>query len=252
MPRISAILLLLLLALCVCAPAMAADPVLFEDFNDGFIDPAIWNPVWVGEGPWGIEQNGRLEITIPSGSLSPLGRPDECFSAGLETARKLVGDFDVQVEYEMLCWPPENGVRLGMWVGNVPGGNSTMGLERTSFGRSEPVGAHEWYFGVIPGLGVGQIDTTDTHGVLGLVREGNVLSMYIYRNDDWMLLYSGTIDSQDKIIGISAWSHTYAYTGWDMVRVAFDNFIVNKGTFAPAPEPSVDAVWKSIYHSTQY
>jgi len=86
----------------------AAFSVTKDDFNDNKINSSLWKSYTVGSGPTVAERNKRLEITFPANSSGDL------FGAGYTTVCTLTGDFDIQVDYSLLTWPKENGVRVGM------------------------------------------------------------------------------------------------------------------------------------------
>jgi hypothetical protein len=79
--------------------------------SDNFNDNTTWSQLWAASslnGPTVAETNQRLEITFPADcSGSEFNGMYSCLS-------KLTGDFDVQVDYQLLDWPYGHGVRLGL------------------------------------------------------------------------------------------------------------------------------------------
>ncbi len=174
----------------------------------------------MGGGATIAETNQRVEIFFPYTSVMP--------SAGYTSKCTMSGDYDVQVDYQLLVWPPQNGVRVGLAA--TPGGIT----ERVSYGANDPSGPSEVYlrdFGAGP---FGTTGTGDTSGKLRLVRTGSTLTPYYY-SSAWVALPSGATSTAPAVIALNVWSDDSHFTGHD-VRVAFDNFIVNAGTVScPAP-----------------
>jgi len=69
-------------------------PITFsDDFNDNSLNTSLWNTLALN-GTILAEQNQRLEITI---SNSLFGE--------IYYKRNVAGDFDFEVDYELLTWP---------------------------------------------------------------------------------------------------------------------------------------------------
>jgi hypothetical protein len=194
-----------------------------DDFNDNQTNANLWQVSSAGVGPTVAEVNQRLEITIPANSSN-----SQLFGGGYRTKCALRGDFDVQVDYELLTWPNSNGIRLGFWLGdvsNVPHVASTHRVSRV-VGDDSYAGVHS--FDTV----VNRIATTATSGTLRLVRTSGVFSCY-YRNTQttpWTLILSGGNNTSDHPINLFAWSKDTDFNH-AFVKVAFDNFVVNKGEF---------------------
>ena len=75
----------------------------------------------------------------------------------------------------------------------------------------------------------GTAETGDTAGTLRLVRTGSEVAGYHAGSDTWVPVQSGAITTNDLKVSISAWSHDYAFVDQE-VKMAFDNFTVNRGT----------------------
>src|ERR671931_389439 len=74
-----------------------------DTFSDDRIDPFWFGPTIVWSSPTVSETNGRLEVSIPSDTLND---PSHGFAdAGINTQCHLLGDFDAQVDYQLLQWP---------------------------------------------------------------------------------------------------------------------------------------------------
>jgi outer membrane protein assembly factor BamB len=206
--------------------ASPGSPTPYDDFDDNACDDTLWNVIESG-GPYVTETNQRLEITLPADSSG------DNFSAGYSGTHVLRGDFDIQVDYQLLTWPENNGVRMGLWIERAP---STCTVERASYGTSDGFTAGDHYTTNFDDS-ILISATGDTDGKLRLVRTGSLFEGY-YRNEtsgDWVLsqrFQGGSSSAGEATFMLKAWSHDYAFAD-DLVVVAFDNFVINKGTVVP-------------------
>jgi hypothetical protein len=188
-----------------------------DDFNDNFRDP-FWHVIQ-DPGASVDETNGRLEISI-AGSAEPGGQFNQ-IDGHYGSNCSLPGDFDMQVDYSLLEWPPGDGVFASLsafFIGAFVSRHSDpfAGDRYTAF--SDPA-----FTGVT---------TTDLAGSFRLVRSGGVLNAY-YRSvgGDWVQLLSAPASPGDAVIGLGLqaiagqWAHQTA-------RVAYDNFRLNSGTLS--------------------
>jgi hypothetical protein len=176
-----------------------------DDFSSGSIDPANWSVEIAGTGPEASVVNERLELRLPGPSSG--AEP----AVNLRT-KFLVGDFDAQVEFELLDWPLGNGARLGIGLG-LPFG----GMQRTSFGLGPEVYLTHFFDGVT------QTGTSDLEGALRMVRTGGILTgFYRDASNAWVPLHSGPSFADATSFSISLWTAPSEWQGHD-VRVALDN-----------------------------
>lgn len=204
-------------------------PVVFEDnFNDNIngVTAGNWTAVVEGTNPSVQEANQRLEVTLPANSLDS---SKLVFEAGYQSTCQLQGDFDVQVDYDLLDFPSYNGARVGLTVGDRARQSNTLyTVHRTSFSSHDAVSARE-ELGVNFTNTFGGVDVAgNTKGALRLQRVGNTLYGYGYLNGGWQLLDSNTITTNALPVTISAWGNN-GYFDNKNVKVAFDNFKVTKG-----------------------
>ena len=204
-------------------------PVVFEDnFNDNIngVTAGNWTAVVEGTNPSVQEANQRLEVTLPANSLDS---SKLVFEAGYQSTCQLQGDFDVQVDYDLLDFPSYNGARVGLTVGDRARQSNTLyTVHRTSFSSHDAVSARE-ELGVNFTNTFGGVDVAgNTKGALRLQRVGNTLYGYGYLNGGWQLLDSNTITTNVLPVTISAWGNN-GYFDNKNVKVAFDNFKVTKG-----------------------
>lgn len=200
-----------------------SSPTPYDDFDDNAWDDTLWNVIESG-GPYVTETNQRLEITLPADSSG------DNFYAGYSSTHVLRGDFDVQVDYHLLTWPENNGVRMGLWIEKIP---YTYTVERASYGISDGFAAGDHYTTNFADS-ILLSPTGDTDGKLRLVRTGSLIEGY-WRNETsngWVLSQSrqvNTVSAGEVTFMLKAWSHDYAFAD-EPVVVAFDNFVINKGT----------------------
>ncbi|MBI2010294.1 MAG: hypothetical protein HYS86_03935 [Candidatus Chisholmbacteria bacterium] len=204
--------------------------LLKDDFNDNTINNALWTEAFLGTGPSISESNQRLEITIPGDSVDdPI---TEAFIAGYFSQCKFRGDFDIQVDYNLLVWPFKSGVRVGLVTKTGLLGNDVALVERIGFGAPTDFSGYprDVYLTDFGGGIFTTVTTNDLLGKLRLVRNGNTLQGQYYNADsgNWV-----TIDSHNRLpeevsFGLLAWSHNNFFTDQN-VLVAFDNFLINQG-----------------------
>ncbi|MCX8031673.1 MAG: hypothetical protein N3A59_08885 [Thermodesulfovibrionales bacterium] len=199
--------------------------ILYDDFNNNLINSSLWSDYILGNGPIISEANKRIEITLPTNSTGVV------FGAGYKSICQLSGDFDIQVDYMLLTWPPENGVRVGLNA--IYSDEISYQVERVSFG---PTGDFSWiqerevYLTHFEDGVKGIKGTNDTSGKLRLKRIGNTFyGYYLDPNINWQTIHAGPAPVDNEVnFGIAAWSHEANFAHQE-VKVAFDNFIVNDG-----------------------
>ncbi|MDO8412812.1 MAG: hypothetical protein Q7S51_03360, partial [Gallionellaceae bacterium] len=184
-------------------------------------------------GPSISETNQRLEISIPATSLDDPTNPG--FSAGYSSICSLRGDYDIQVDYDLLSWPTANGVRISISTGSGPIERTSFGSEIDFYGAPREVYLTHFSDGV-----QGVIPTGDLSGKLRLVRTNGTITGYYYASGNWIMVNSTQTTTNDVGIGLHAWSHNYAFTNQD-VKLAFDNLVLNQGELiCPTLSVSID------------
>ncbi|MCC7352605.1 MAG: hypothetical protein IT330_02520 [Anaerolineae bacterium] len=203
-------------------PTRTPAPVLADDFGDNVLSAALWTSAVFGSGPTIAETNQRLEIRHPANAA---GDP---FGAEVVSLCLLAGDFDLQVDYLLTAWPPANGVRLGLAVN--PGDSKVARVSFTGIpGYPDEVYLTHFADGV-----QGITATGDLSGKLRLVRVGGTLTGYYFGGGNWVALHSGSVTSGAVSAVLRSWSHSSVFKH-EEVRVAFDNFRVNRGTVLCQP-----------------
>ncbi len=212
--------------------AAAASPVLTDNFNSNSINLTLWQERVTGKGPSVVAANQRLEVFLPGNSSNDPA--SQVFGAGLTSVCLLRGDFDIQVDFNLLVWPQSSGVRVGLWLRDSP--VPIPGVERTGFVPIDfPSLPRELYLTDF-GDGVQGVATSDLTGTLRVTRAGATLSGYYLSSGSWILIHSGPVaNTGDSHFGLRALSHNAVFGNQD-VKVAYDNFAINSGQlFCPTP-----------------
>jgi streptogramin lyase len=218
------------LSVGLCTLGSAYAQSLVENFDDNAINSSLWLAYIYGAGPTITEANQRLEVVIPASSTgTPLG-------AGYYSICTVSGDFDIQVDYELLTWPTTSGVRVGLvTLGCLNNPQNVSNVERVSLYPSEFVGfPREIYVTDFSDGAQGITGTSDLSGTLRLVRAVNSVTGYYRSPDKWISIHSASVTTADLTFGMLSWSGD-AYFSDKEVRVAFDNFVMNAGQITCPP-----------------
>lgn len=206
-------------AALVASPVTFADSTLSDDFNDNRTDVSRFINWGLG-GPEAVEVNGRVEVTIPASSTG------EIFGAGYVSACALTGDFDLQIEYQLLQWPVQNGVRVSLYTGPNPWNEA---VERISWGTSDPSFSFDPTTPEVYLMYANRavVPTSDTFGKLRLQRVNGVATAYYFTSGQWAQINTGSVPTDDIHFYFAAYSHDApGMFGRQQVRVGFDNLIV--------------------------
>lgn len=223
-----------------------AQAVYTDDFNDNTMDTAHWRLMDDGTGVSVAEVNQRLEVTIASTTKANPGA--RMFIAGYTSVCRIRGDFDMQVDYQLLDWPAANGIKVGL-------GSGLGAVERVSFVPGDNPGVQrEVYLADFNASSQGTIATTDLGGKLRMVRTGNTISGYYFKDGNWVLLTTQPVTTLDIHYSLGAWGYDAAFSQ-KTVKLAFDNFALNQGSLlcgsAAASDPESFAVaddFRDYYH----
>lgn len=182
---------------------------------------------WHAESAGGVRvrlRRGRAWITFPPavGGTSIRG---DCRSPWT-----LTGDFDIQVDYRLLRWPKDNGVKLGLCTtdGTLRASGPVEGLGRTSFDGY--ISTSKWYRS-------GLQRTSDRSGTLRQTRKSGQLYSYYFDRQlrGWVQIGDPAPSTGEVALVLSAWAHDSALSH-QYVRVAFSDFRRNSGhTRSEAP-----------------
>jgi hypothetical protein len=199
---------------------------------------SLWVGTQAGSGPSSVVAPHQVTISIPPSSSNDPSL--KIFGAGLASRCTVSGDFDVQVNFQLINWTSSNGVRVGLSSNPGPffasdfGTTPPFAVERTSFGNTTqdaPGFPREVYLTHFLDGVQGLIPTSDLSGTLRLARSGGFATGYYLSSGNWIPIHSGPTTTQDIHLNIAAWSHDYAFTH-TLVEVAFDTFTISRGTAA--------------------
>jgi len=192
-----------------------------DTFSDTRIDPFWSSGTFNGTGPTITEASGRLEIDVPS---STENGPAGYATSDALSACRLTGDFDIQIDYELLAWPSldlgVNGVNLNFGVNFthtlfVHNASGTTGIS-TYF--PDPAANVFAPFG-------------DTSGGLRLVRSGETLTGYYRSGGSWIPLLSVPFTVPEAFVQLSIFTNDPP-DSHDDIKVAFDNFRISSGAIS--------------------
>ncbi len=226
------------LASLLCgAPAVGhADTIIFDDFNDGSLNPSLWLPfVAMGSGSVS-EVGGRLEVFVHGG-----GSGAAAVAALLGT---ITGDFAISVGYELKgpfdASTNQTGAGIVLSTPLHPRGFTVARDTVDDADLCSPAAFCNGYVGAFPntaGFGSDEfkVATTDLVGRLLFTRNGSYLAAWYWQSSDWTLLHKTNYFSPEPITGVYLALSTF---GPDDVSVAFDDFELVADQFTPVPEPA--------------
>ena len=218
LPVLGLVATVALLGLLVSSERTVAASTMDDNFNDNFLNPALWSPYVIGDvGGTVSETNRRLEVTLNPGA-SNVGVVSLCSAAG---------DFDVQVDFSLLNWPPGN--RQAVTFGAADLGGGVFGI--FSVGRHN-IG--ESYFMQFPNETGAGVPTSDLSGTLRLVRLGSTLSGYYHDGTDFVFLDSATAPTNATRFVLNGGNFL---PDVGSASIAFDNFRVRQGAVNCPPAP---------------
>jgi hypothetical protein len=200
--------------------------VVYDNFDDNYTDPALWFVEPNGVGPTSAETNQRLELTLPADSAG------SGFAIAYRSACQLHGDFDIQVDYELLTWPYASGARIGLL-------NDHVNMQRASFGQQNdyPGGPDVYFTNFDTAIGVeGITPTSDLSGKLRLVRADSTFTTFYDSNGAWTTVASKTEPAyaEDTDFLIATHSGDSFFSDQE-VKIAFDNLVINAGELICPP-----------------
>jgi hypothetical protein len=188
-----------------------------ETFDNGTYNHNLFGVITSGtpNQPTVTVVNKHLEVTI-SGLINGL------FMGGLQMlgSYRLMGDFDVQVDFNLSAWPANNGVGAGIV-------SPLFSVARVA-SNGQP-GLYDTYSFGIPGKGITNVTTTDTSGKLRLKRTGSTVQAFYWGSNDWQSIASPSPQPDASLaaptvvyIGVSGSGFTVS----PPLKVAFDNYTI--------------------------
>lgn len=149
---------------CCVIPAAPADEVFFDDFNDGYLDPCNWIPT-SGEGVTITEADGVLTLTSELGGHTQVS-----------TVYAFQGDFDAQVDFDLLQFPPIYGSNASLRVQSTAPGLNLVAIKRWREASTNTYAFLRYVDGSYQHLAT--VETTDMSGKFRIKRLGNDFTAY--------------------------------------------------------------------------
>lgn len=206
------------LCLILLSVVNTAYPAVLDDFNVRF-----GKIQRIGVGPRANQTNQRFEITIPGNSKND---PAEgAFASGINTNCLVRDDFDIQVDYELLKSPSNNGIRHGIVIKGDNG--QTYSVERDTWLLGGDVYAVN--FGGI----IISTPTADQSGKLRIRVISSEITGYFYNSatKQWNVIGTGQYNTVGRV-EIGSWGHDDSFNHV-LVIAAFDNINASGGIFCP-------------------
>ena len=192
-----------------------------ETFDRGIRDSSLWHQIQDPGSTIG-EAGGRLVASI-SGAAQPGGQYDQV-DAHWGSQCQLNGDFDYQVDYQLLTWPAHSGYFAALDAFFAGGA-----ISRSSAPWNPPYDEQYNSWANTDPFASAQVNSTDLAGSFRLVRSGDVLTSY-YRppGGTWTRLLNapGTAGSTVYGMGLSVQAWDFAHLDGS---VAYDDFRLNAG-----------------------
>jgi dipeptidyl aminopeptidase/acylaminoacyl peptidase len=190
----------------------------FDTRNGNF-----WQSFQNGSGATNSEANGNLTTTLAADSVQG-GQYNE-IEAHWGTNCRLPGDFDVQVDYQLLEWPAANGVQAGL---------DSFDATNPIFAIRESQTFGEQYSSWIPQSFNSQ-PTSDLAGTLRVQREGGTAVVSYLSGATWVAVASGATTTSPASITLGANSGMDRFSHQE-VKIAWDNLRINSGAIS-CPNP---------------
>jgi hypothetical protein len=215
--------------LVICEPITVINSTNFlsDNFDDNILDNSRWQLNYVGKASTVREVNHRLEIVIPANSFNGTTNSTQIL-AGLTSVCNLRGDFDFQIDYELLEWPSSNGVYVFLSAHKL---DPSSHHPNDNTARASLHGIPKDIYSTDFGDTVYQINaTSDKSGKLRIVRSGSVITGYYYSSSSerWVPIHSAEEVPLDINIKVSGWTDHDLFAN-RQVKIVFDNFVLNRG-----------------------
>jgi hypothetical protein len=193
-----------------------------DSFDEPSLDTSFWYAL-VDPGASLALVGGQL-VTSISGSAVP-GGPYNQVQAEIGSPCHLRGDFDFQVDYQLLTWPRHSG-----YFASLQSIFADVAVARSSAPWDPPYDEQYTAWSNAPGgFMSNSLNTTDTSGTLRVTRTGSVVHAYERSGgSDWTQVFSDDGNSGEGIpqFGLSVQAWDFAHLDGS---VAYDNFRLNSG-----------------------
>jgi len=204
--------------LAAITPA-SGTPVLSDDFNDGQRS-LFWGSASLGAGSSVSETGGSLQMNIPDTATGGLSFTTAVGVVYVPNCT-LVGDFDVQVDYQLTTIP--SGVFFN---------HGLLGFAATGTAGFGGV-ARNYYPGIGDSYllsGGGRVPTADVSGKLRLQRIGATAQGYYDVGGVWTDISAPVAYSTEPVRLLLAMTESLDTV--QNMQGSFDNFVVNQGTLS--------------------
>jgi len=228
----------------------------------GFSTPASAAPVWsdpltgpqVDPARWTTSPSSSDVKLTPSSDGVLMGLAGTAhgttFVSGMYSLCAVEGDFDIQVDYQLVVWPTRSGVRTGLSALAQSGFSATV--ERDSLAATDvPVqtpGSEVYLTDFEPHSGSFlDVPTSDMQGTLRLNRSGGSVTAYFASpGKSWTIVASTAAPSEPVTLAIQAWSGDNVFNKQSGgAQILFRNFAVNSGRLN-CPDAGIAGVDGSI------
>ena len=218
---------LVFLVVAIMTASSVLGGTIVENFDNGQYDKQLWSKIISGQGVLGVITSNRLVITLPdsSGGIQYLG--------GLGSKFTLTGDFDMQVDFDLLTWPADNASQVGLTINNA----YDFSIFRRSRGVNEG-GGGEIYFTMIKGI-MAQVAASGTSGKLRMIRTGNTMQGFYWDGAVWQLVGSGSDPSLASPTGVTFNINRDVPFSGPSVTSAFDNVRVTSPSIPGGANPGL-------------
>ena len=194
-----------------------------DTFDRGVVDTSFWYTL-VDPGSSLAVQGGRLLESI-AGSAVPGGQFNQT-STAIGSPCHLPGDFDMQIDYQLLQWPEHGG-----FFAALQGVFGDINVARISAPWDPPANQsyNAWSNGS-NGFSFATENTEATSGSLRITRVGSTAFAYVRDagGTEWRLLFSAGGNTGEAIPQINLFALAATF-GHEDGSVAWDNFTINSG-----------------------
>jgi hypothetical protein len=192
-----------------------------DTFTGSRLDPFWGGPFVTGGGVSIAQTNGELEVSVPSAATVD---PSFGFiSLGVNAQCRLVGDFDVQVDYRLLSWAEPSDVNLDFDTA-APDFSDVHGMFVFDPGFGTGISTH------FSGPSNAFVFDSDTSGTLRLRRVGSTVTAYSLGSAGWVPILTAPDSTADQAVNLNVFSNAPQFSHPD-IKVAYDNFRLASGTF---------------------
>ena len=175
-----------------------------DDFSDGLLSPFFRNASNCGAP---AENSGKLVFSLPNGcpgvGIIEFDMKGEIY--------RVCGDFDAQVDFELVSWPATSGWRFSPFYAFWPDGSGfVMVIERykqaSTDGCTPAIDCYKSWAPSSDNCSSTMIPTGDMQGRFRIQRTGTTISSYYWSGSSWVLVRTRTVGTGPVAIGMSCGS----------------------------------------------